>query len=526
MFQRLIWMMVVVQSGLLVTLPVRAEETTPSLETLSASAPTGVKDAQETSAGELPTRLSMEFQGIKLGVVLKVFSKQTGINIIAGADIADRPITIYFEDVAPLDALDQILASGDLTYERPAGSDIYVVKPKAAATTEAATITRVYRLRYARVSESIFSRSASALNDSTPLEAMAAQTAEKAPLPSLKEAGVGIDTVIKKLLTERGDLVTDPRTNTLIITDAPENFPRIEAALAALDVRTAQIMVDAELIETTLSKLKDLGVEWGTGAEGDMVNFTMGSRSTRFPFGFIGDRMAPGNPTALTSSTLSFVDATAVLQALEVDGDSKVLARPKVLTMDNESAMIRLTTEETIGFQTQTGENTSTTSVEPERVTTGIMLGVTPQVNADGFLTMAVAPSVTKTVAPKIQPPDDSPVRDPKTRGAHTIVRIRSGDTLVLGGLIDREESHSLRRVPILSSIPVIGEAFKNDEVNNSASELIVFVTPRILSEPTANQVASANSATGGAAREQEQGAASRQDLIEQTLNRLEQPSL
>ena len=87
------------------------------------------------------------------------------------------------------------------------------------------------------------------------------------------------------------------------------------------------------------------------------------------------------------------------------------------------------------------------------------------------------------------------------------------------------QEDHSLRRVPILSGIPVIGEAFKNDEINKSASELIVFVTPRIVSESTGSQVASAGPSSMGA-REQEQGVASRQDLIEQTLNRLEKPSL
>ena len=536
MARRILWVMVVVQCGLLTTQSVRAEETMPSFDALAVPVSSAAKDVMEKPADavEEPAegqsgRVSMEFQGAKLSDVLKTFSKQAGLNIITDASVASRQITIYLEDVLPLDALNQILASGNMTYERPVGSDIYIVKPKSPQAAGPKTITRVYRLRYARVSDSIFSRSAAALNAITTVEAKAAQLAEKPPLPTLEKAGMGIDLAIKKLLTEQGSLVTDPRTNTLIITDAPENFPKIEAALAALDVRAAQVMVDAELIETTVTKLKDLGVEWGTGSEGDLVNFTMGSRSTRFPFGFFGEDVAPtvaaGDSLNLSTSTLSFTNATAVLQALESDGDSKVLARPKVLTMDNESALIRLTTEETIGFQTTTGENSGTTQSQPERVTTGIMLGVTPQVNDGGFITMTVEPSLTKTVAAKIIPPSgQGTTRDTKTRGAHTVVRIRSGDTLVLGGLIDRAEDHSLRKVPILSGIPVLGEAFKNDELSNSASELIVFVTPRILGDPTENQVASTSQPM--TAREQEPGPASRQDLIEQTLNRLEQPSL
>ena len=525
MSQRLIWIVTAVQCGLLATASVRAEETTPSLEVLSAQASLTAEGTDETSAEAPPIHLSMEFQGAKLSTVLKAFSKQTGINIIAGDDVADHPITVYFEDVAPLDALDQILAAGQLTYELPAGSNIYVVKPKPKAVTEAALITRVYRLRYARVSESMFARTSAAMNELTPTEATAAVSATSSQSASLGRVGTGIDIILKELLTSRGKLVADPRTNSLVITDAPSNFPKIEAALAALDVKTAQILVDTELIETTLTKLKDLGVEWGTGQEGDMVNFSMGSRSTRFPFGFIGDRMAPGNPTALTTSTLNFASATAVLQALENDGDSKVLARPKVLTLDNESALIRLTSNETVGFKITT-DTQGKTQAEPERTTTGIILGVTPQVNDGGYLTMVVAPSVTTTVPTKVSPPAGAgSVRDPKTRGTHVSVRIHSGDTLVVGGLIDRENTHALRKVPILSGIPVVGEAFKNDEVNDLASELIVFVTPRILGDATANQVASATPAAGGA-REQEPGSSSRQDLIEQTLNRLEQPSL
>ena len=104
-------------------------------------------------------------------------------------------------------------------------------------------------------------------------------------------------------------------------------------------------------------------------------------------------------------------------------------------------------------------------------------------------------------------------------------MRVRSGDTIVVGGLIDRSEQESLRRVPILSGIPVLGEAFKNTEVNDTASELIVFVTPRILTEMTETQVAAAFPPAPYAAREQEP-ASSRQRSIEESLNKLERPSL
>ena len=511
----------------------------------------GSSDAAEAAVA--PMRLSMDFQQAKLVDVLKAFAQQTGINVIAAAEIAEKPVTIYFENVQVLDALDQILSAGNLIYERPVGSDIYIVRPKPAdAATK--TVTRVYRLKYARVSESILAKAATAFGARTPFEAHLKSSEdgeEGGNQASGAGVGAGIDWVLKRLLTKDGDIAVDGRTNCLIITDVPANFPRLEAAIAALVVKTPQIMVDAELVETTLTKLKDLGVEWGTGSEGDLISFIPGSagRQTRFPFNLFGQRLDPTGPTPFPTSKLSFNSFQGVLQALENDNDTKILARPKVLTLDNESAVIRLTAKEAVGFETST--TTTTTTSEPIRENTGVVLVVTPQVNSDGYITMIVEPSVSKTVASQVTPPSGTgSTRDPKTRSSRTMVRIRSGDTLVVGGLIDRSDQGSLRRVPVLSGIPVLGEAFKNTETNNTATELIVFVTPRILDESVGERQVVASGppvpwsaaqagpsaaalrtgATGTAAqaerasmtaRAQDQSG-SRQDVIEQTLNRLE----
>jgi type II secretory pathway component GspD/PulD (secretin) len=147
---------------------------------------------------------------------------------------------------------------------------------------------------------------------------------------------------------------------------------------------------------------------------------------------------------------------------------------------------------------------------------------VTPQINDDGYITMLVEPSVTKTVAAKVSPPAGTgDVRDPRTRSTRALLRIRSGETLVIGGLIDREDTQTLRKVPILGDIPVVGEVFRNNEINDAASELVVFVTPRILDEMSRKL---AGSPAPFSIREQEPGD-SRQYFIEDSLNRLEQPS-
>jgi len=447
--------------------------------------------------------------------------------------------------VTVMDALDRILQAGGLIYERPLGSEIYIVtpKPEIPGEMQVATITRVYRLKFARVSTSRLARAAEALGAQTPFEAAKTTAALSSGGGtggsgggggsrtgggaggggggSQKEQEIGIDKVVEKLLTEVGKVVVDERTNSLIVTDVPSNFPRIELVLSALDVRTAQVLIETEVLETSLGKVKDLGIEWGSGSEGNQVTFTPGSRTTRFPFNWIGHRDAPSNPTAFGLSTLSAASAVGTLQMLERDSDTKILARPKVLTLDNESALIRLTTNQAVGFIVTTGEQTATTSVTPERVTTGVILVVTPQVNHDGFITMLVEPSVTKTATASVTPPATAgTIVDPKTRSARAMVRVRNGDTLVLGGLIDRSEDQTVQKVPILGDIPVIGRIFQNTEVNNSASELIVFITPRLIDEPSVAQLAFDASPFLGM-REQE-SPDNRQDAIERELNVLE----
>lgn len=516
----------------------------------AAEAEEDLLEEEDPLLEESPLRLSMEFQDANLKDVLKVFSQQTGINVIASAQVGDEPVTIYLEDVEPMDALDQILRAANLTYERPAGSEIYIVKalPEAGAVV---TMTRVYRLRFARVSKSPIAQFAGVAIAGTGIEededeegggsggtggggtSSGSSTGGSSTGGAIGGAGAGektkgIDEILTDLLTPEGSIIVDGRTNRLVITDVPENFHRLEAALAALDVRTAQIMINVEILETSLGKDKILGFDWGTGTTGDFLTLTPGSRSTRFPFGSLGDGVAPTSHTAFTASTLSATSAVGILHALEQDSDTKILARPKILTLDNESAVIRLTTDQAIGFQSvsQIATSTTTTTVEPERETTGVILTVTPQVNDQGFITMLLEPSITKTVASQVTAPSgqSTPI-DPKTRSSRTVVRVRSGDTIVVGGLIDSSEQETRRKVPILSGIPFLGEVFKKTEIDNTTSELIVFVTPSLLEE--SQEVLASTSAPTPTAHvppieRQQEVFDARGDMIEKALNTLE----
>ena len=524
---------------------------------LGSAEPRTASAAAESSGDQdiKPMRLSMEFQDASLRDVLKSFSQQTGINVIASDAISEQTITLYLEDVTVMDALDRILDAGNLTYERTPGSDIYIVKAKPFEDTR--TVTRAYKLKYARVSKSVLAKAAESFGASTPFEGASLLAPSSGSSGGSGGGGggggsggsgggqgggggdVGIDTVIQTLLTTQGSITVDKRTNTLLVTDLPENFPRIEAALAALDVRTPQILVEAEVVETTMTKLKDLGVEWGSGTSGTLLTVIPLGRTTRFPWTkqFLGKFNNVNFPDAVPLTTdgvstgqIQTNNAQMVLQALESDGETKILARPRILTLDNESALIRLTSDQVVGFNSTLSDTGATISAEPIRSTTGVILVVTPQINSNGDITMLVEPSVTKVVASVITPPDGlGDVVDPKTRSSRSLVRVRSGDTLVVGGLIDRSDVETERRVPILSGIPVLGEAFKDRETNKASSELIVFITPRIMDEYAVTpegQASMARGMDGGTMglREQEPNGAGG-DTMESTLNALEQSS-
>jgi len=478
-------------------------------------------------------RISMTLQDAELKEVLKVFSQQSQMNIIASKDVEDQPITLYLDQVEPLDALAQIMRANGLHYEKIEGSDIYLVKSAAPEAIE--TQTRVYRLRFATISTSVLGEaSAKLVRGLSPYEAVLARgmgTASSSggggqPQSGAFSAGVsggsgprGIDVVITKLLTEHGNLITDERLNALVVTDIPSNFPRIEQAIAQLDVPTPQVLIEVEVIETTINTSRDLGIEYGTGNEGTLFSFTPATKATLFPFQYKHAKyLAAAGPGLAALGLLDASQFTAVLKAIEKDTDTRILARPKVLTMDNESAVIRLAEDTAIGITATTDANTLQTTTEIERAQTGIILSVTPQINADGSITMLVEPTVNKPVTSTLTSQDQA-VLNPKERSTRALVRVKDGMTLVVGGLIDRKEEEVIRKVPFLGDIPLVGKLFRKQDLDHSATELLVFITPHIMRDD--GQVVKARELIAGQ-REQEPSS-TRPLIVEEALDTQEQ---
>ena len=202
----------------------------------SLAANTYTKDISPARA----SLISMDFQDANLKTVLKVFSQQSGLNFIASQNVQDRTVTVYFDNVKIDDALNYIMNANNLAYEQEPGTNIFIVKETGKPEVE--TITKIYELKYAQLSTPTKSST-----DSTDSSSNSSSTAD-------------IVSIMQDILSTNGKVVADKRSNSLIIKDVPSQFPIIEDLLTRLDIRTPQVMIKVEVLETTTKAVEQLGI--------------------------------------------------------------------------------------------------------------------------------------------------------------------------------------------------------------------------------------------------------------------------
>lgn len=413
----------------------------------------------ELEQGSSPV-ISMDFQDAKLKDVLKVFSQQAKLNFIAGEKVKSRKVTLYLDKVSVADALDTIMNANNLTYEQKEDSKIFVVKEWGKPEIE--TMTKVFPLQYARV--------------------------RGYELAATGTGKIGIKEVIEVLLTEHGRIIEDSRTNSLIVTDLPTQFDKIEKTIKELDVKLPQVMIEAEIIEASLDTIDKLGIQWGDASTGALMSSSGASLGNlKFPFtkDSMNSKVGPGgNVSGLYMGYVSANNLGGTLAMLTKDTDTRILARPKILTLNNETAEIKITAHSAVSsgdtsISTEGGLGTSTVTIE--RYETGVSLLVTPQINNAGEITMSIEPSVI-TVKSSVVTGD---YYDPHTRSAKTTVTIRDGETVIIGGLINTEDERISRKVPFFGDIPLLGHLFRKKDDTIKDKEVVIFITPHLLKEGT-----------------------------------------
>ncbi len=320
------------------------------------------------------------------------------------------------------------------------------------------------------------------------------------------EEDTGITKAVKKLLSEVGSVIEDFRTNSLVVTDTPGRMKVIVQTIAALDVSVPEALIEIEMLDVSKSVVDKMGIKFGQTPFS--ISLTGNSATTGFPFKSWGKISSPGEGTLSINSTAY----TAQLDFLRTHTDTKYLARPKILTLNNETAEIRIATDESIGIKTTTSETGGTTA-EAERAETGVILRITPQINVEtGEITMFVYPKVSEAVQGNTLTSGTGSYqyRDPEERSTKSMVRVKDGETVVLGGLIRNEFTQIKTKVPILGDLPLVGLLFRHKGGTSDKDrerELLVFITPHIVKDKAAVKLAQTKKV---ALPEREQSTASR----------------
>ncbi len=290
-------------------------------------------------------------------------------------------------------------------------------------------------------------------------------------------------------------VVADKDNNTVLIVATPAEYAVIEAALKKLDVPQRQVLIQLTIAEVTLTDDLTFGIDWlfrggAPSGRGSGGNFN----STKTPF----NPQPPSTTTTTGTSAVGLALQTgfnyilnsasfpggiqAVLHLLDSYGSTRVISNPHLSALDNQKATIKVGDRIPINQQTfvggsTTGTLTNAVTTTSQYIDTGVLVQVTPHINAGGLVTLEVNAEVSNPGNPA-QPGDAPPI---STRSVQTLLAVPSGQTMVMGGLITENKQNTSNGLPLISRVPVLGGLFGNQDLKNNRTELVLFITPQVL---------------------------------------------
>ncbi len=415
--------------------------------------------------------ISVNLKDVDLKDFFRLIHEISGLNVVLDPNVHGT-LTIVLDDVPWDQALDIVLKNNDLARELE-GNVLRI------ATVD--TLKHEADSRRAQIES----------------EAMAVDKVSVTRFLSYAKAKDVIVTV-KKFLSQRGDVVADDRTNAVIVSDIPKVIPVIDRLLTQLDRKTQEVEIEARVVAATRQFARDIGTQlgfgWGNGHSAIGGNEAAGSSPTTvggLTPGYITVPGASGGSTTGSSiplfsnlgstspsSGFSFINASntvridAILSMAESRGLLKVLSRPRVVTQNNIQALVKQGVRVPIVTQAQLGGPPTVTYVDAF-----LRLTVTPQITSENTIFLNVdVENTTPNFGQEVQ-------GNPEliTQQATTQVLVTDGGTVVIGGVIQTQNSINISQVPLLGSVPILGNLFKHTVVNTSNQELIFFITPRII---------------------------------------------
>ncbi|MCY0872533.1 MAG: type IV pilus secretin PilQ family protein [Acidithiobacillus caldus] len=489
----------------------------------------------EASNPEKSARLSMDFQNISVRDALQVIADFTHQNIVVSNSVTGT-LSIRLKNEPWEQAFRVILESqglavkhiGNILWVAPASqiTSQEEAELKAAASKRKLEplVTELIPIKYAQASQIAdllrgFSKEMNEQEGLNPTQSTALATALGIPSSNL---------IGNSLLGPRGSVAVVTRTNSLLVRDTPEDIDNIKKLIAKIDRPVPQVLIEARIVQVTTNAAQSLGIQWGgtytSNGGGGVINLSgtgasqyTSSQGGSYPIGATSGASggtstgsgigvpavvnlpayAPAGSalTGLNPASLGFALGTAAgnrilnlqLQALQASNQAKIISSPKVLTQDNEKAVIEQGQE--IPYQQATSSGATSVSFKKAELS----LDVTPHIAPNGKVTLDVdaknnQPNYAQTT------PSGVPIN---TQEVKTKLLVNNGQTVVIGGIYTDSKSHYDTGVPVLKDIPLLGWLFKSKTYNDSQSELLVFLTPKVVGGQSEDDLAGEDSGNG-----------------------------
>jgi type IV pilus assembly protein PilQ len=386
--------------------------------------------------------------------VLRTFAQISGLNIIVQPGVNGQ-VTAELENVPWDQALEQILKINNLDYELD--GNVMRIAPTSVLRQEA------------QERQQLAAAKALAIPLRTVYQRLSyAQAGEVAQLLKTGQAG---------LLSQRGSVVVDSRTNALIIKELPSNMDAVLSVIDLLDAPEPQVMIEARIVETTKRFNRNLGINWGfnaiaDAAHGNTTGLVFPNNGTASGSVNLAGNGTNGLLNLKLGNVLNTFNLDIALQAAESEGLITILSAPKVATLNNQRASI----QSGLQIPVQTVLNNTVTV---QFINATLRLDVTPQVTAEGTVLMDIDISKREPQTAFLLPgATNAPIA---TKDARTRLVVRDGGTAVIGGIYKITSNNGENRVPGLGNIPIIGYLFKNKNRSDENDELLIFITPRVI---------------------------------------------
>lgn len=427
---------------------------------------------EENDAEKEPEqRYSFRAQEMLLADALRLFARANSLNIVVGPEIKGS-VTVDFQGLSLRKAMVALLDAHGFYWVKE--GELMIVRRLE---------TRTFTIDYIRLVRSGSGRSEAKSTSSSSGSSSGAgggtvQVGQEDSVKFWEE----LEQQLKTMISEEGRFVVNRLSGTIQVTDLHRRVEEIAEFLSLLRRSLyRQVEIEARIYEVALFDDYSLGIDWSRIDLGT-VDGTTGSLALENIIGI----PAGGFTAKAVSTTLSFVGGSfeAMLTALHEQGEVRVISQPRLLTMNNQPALIKVTTDESFFTQTISRGLSGTNDIITEQVnivSVGLILSVTPQISEDGWIMLDVTPIITR-LSKILESPlktATAPVVDVKQISA--LVRVRDREMVVIGGLIQDRVSHTERKVPILGDLPWLGRIFKGTYDVKEKTELVIFLSPRIV---------------------------------------------